>query len=118
MSDDNLPAPADSGDIQIYPTQDGRAKINVRLDGHSAWLTQAQMAELFESSKQNISQHIRTSADYDKDNDLSQQFFKVVQNKMHWAAHGHTAAEVIHARADATKPDMGLTAKAGRAAHP
>jgi len=54
-----------------------------------------------------------TSADYDKDNDLSQQFFKVVQNKMHWAAHGHTAAEIIHARADASKPDMGLTSKAG-----
>jgi hypothetical protein len=54
-----------------------------------------------------------TSEDYDKDNDLSHQFFRVVQNKMHWAAHGHTAAEIIHARADASKPDMGLTSRTG-----
>jgi len=39
---------------------------------------------------------------------MSQQFFATVQNKMHWAAHGHTAAEVIHARVDAQKPFMGL----------
>lgn len=41
-----------------------------------------------------------TSIDYDPNNDLSQQFFKIVQNKMHWATHGHTAAEIIAARAD------------------
>ncbi len=39
---------------------------------------------------------------------MSQQFFATVQNKMHWAAHGHTAAEVIHQRADAAQPLMGL----------
>ena len=39
---------------------------------------------------------------------MSQQFFATVQNKMHWAAHGHTAAEIIHQRADAAKPHMGL----------
>ncbi len=49
-----------------------------------------------------------TSVDYSPDTDLSQQFFATVQNKMHWAAHGHTAAEVIHKRADATQPFMGL----------
>ena len=49
-----------------------------------------------------------TSVDYAPETDLSQQFFAVVQNKMHWAAHGQTAAEVIHARADATQPFMGL----------
>jgi hypothetical protein len=49
-----------------------------------------------------------TSVDYSPNTDLSQQFFATVQNKMHWAAHGHTAAEVIHERADAGKPLMGL----------
>jgi hypothetical protein len=50
-----------------------------------------------------------TSIDYDPSAEASQRFFATVQNKMHWASHGHTAAEVIHARADASKPHMGLT---------
>ena len=50
-----------------------------------------------------------TSVDYTPDLEQSQQFFATVQNKMHWAAHGHTAAEVIHQRADASAPLMGLT---------
>ena len=49
-----------------------------------------------------------TSVDYAPDTETSQQFFATVQNKMHWAAHGQTAAEVIHARADAGQPFMGL----------
>ena len=49
-----------------------------------------------------------TSADYDPRAEASQRFFATVQNKLHWAAHGQTAAEVIAARADATKPNMGL----------
>ena len=49
-----------------------------------------------------------TSVDYTPNAEMSQQFFATVQNKMHWAAHGQTAAEVIHARADADKPFMGL----------
>ena len=49
-----------------------------------------------------------TSVDYTPDTEMSQQFFATVQNKMHWAAHGKTAAEVIHARVDAAKPFMGL----------
>jgi hypothetical protein len=56
-----------------------------------------------------------TSIDYDPRVEASQLFFKTVQNKMHWAAHGQTAAEVIAARADATKPNMGLTGWAGGA---
>lgn len=54
-----------------------------------------------------------TSIDYDPRDDLSKQFFATVQNKMHWAVHGHTAAEVIVARADAAKPHMGLTSWEG-----
>ena len=49
-----------------------------------------------------------TSVDYTPNTEMSQQFFTTVQNKMHWAAHGQTAAEVIHARVDAQKPFMGL----------
>lgn len=49
------------------------------------------------------------SIDYDPRTSITQQFFKTVQNKMHFAAHGHTAAEVIYDRADAEKDFMGLT---------
>jgi len=49
-----------------------------------------------------------TSVDYQPDTDLSQQFFATVQNKMHWAAHGHTAAEIVHERANGEKPSMGM----------
>ncbi len=50
-----------------------------------------------------------TSVDYDPSAEASQRFFATVQNKMHWAAHGHTAAELVSERADARKPFMGLT---------
>jgi hypothetical protein len=56
-----------------------------------------------------------TSIDYDPRAEASQRFFKTVQNKMHWAVHGQTAAEVIAARADASKPNMGLTSFTGPA---
>ena len=49
-----------------------------------------------------------TSVDYTPDAEQSHRFFAAVQNKMHWATHGHTAAEVIHERADAGQPFMGL----------
>ena len=49
-----------------------------------------------------------TSVDYTPDTEMSQRFFATVQNKMHWATHGQTAAEVIHARVDAGQPLMGL----------
>lgn len=54
-----------------------------------------------------------TSVDYDPKSDESVRFFKIVQNKLHFAAHGHTAAEVIYQRADAEKPFMGLTTFSG-----
>ncbi|MBE9543724.1 MAG: virulence RhuM family protein [Proteobacteria bacterium] len=53
------------------------------------------------------------SIDYDPHTDYSREFFAVVQNKMHWAAHGHTAAEIIDQRANATKSNMGLTTWSG-----
>jgi len=53
------------------------------------------------------------SEDYDPKAEASKLFFQTVQNKMHWAVHGQTAAEIVHARADATKPLMGLTSHSG-----
>lgn len=58
---------------------------------------------------QKITDIYATSIDYDANVELTQLFFQTVQNKMHWAAHGHTAAEVVARRADASQPNMGLT---------
>ncbi len=55
-----------------------------------------------------------TSIDYDQKLEISIQFFQTVQNKMHWAAHGNTAAEVIYKRIDASKSNLGLTNFKGR----
>lgn len=55
-----------------------------------------------------------TSIDYDPSVEASVQFFKQVQNKMHWAAHRHTAAEIVYQRADAEKENMGLTSWEGK----
>lgn len=54
-----------------------------------------------------------TSVDYDPNTEESVRFFKIVQNKLHFAAHGHTAAEVVYQRADADKPFMGMTSFPG-----
>ena len=54
-----------------------------------------------------------TSVDYDPKSKESIMFLKIVQNKLHYAAHGHTAAEVIYDRADATKPFMGMKSFSG-----
>lgn len=53
--------------------------------------------------------YAQCSVDYDARAEITQTFYATVQNKLHWAIHGRTAAELIHARADATKPNMGLT---------
>jgi hypothetical protein len=176
-------------DILIYQAEDGSTKIQVQLNDNTVWLTQAAMMELFQTTKQNISLHIKnifqegeleensvvkeylttaadgknyrtkyynldviisellkqgggyfdelldrirdirssekvfyrkvleiyaTSMDYDPRVSVTQQFFQTVQNKLHWAAHGHTAAEIIFERANAQLPFMGLTAFKGK----
>lgn len=205
--------------IIIYTTDDGQVRIEVRLEDENVWLTQNAMAELFDTTKQNISGHIQnifkegelneksvvkeslttakdgknyktkfynldviisvgyrvksirgtqfriwanklikeylikgynldsdrmknngggvyfeellekirdirssekvfwrkildiyaTSIDYDANNELTKKFFKTVQNKMHYAVHGNTAAEVIYNRVDSNKENIGLT---------
>ena len=211
------------GEIIIYQTDDGLANINVKIQDETVWLTQQQLVELYQSSKANVSEHIKhifeegeleeesvvrkfrttaadgknynmtyynldmiislgyriksriatqfrrwaterikeymikgftmdderlkgygggyywkelldrirdirssekvlyrqvldlyaTSVDYDPKSEDSIKFFKIVQNKLHFAAHGHTAAELIYERADAEKPFMGLTSFSG-----
>lgn len=218
---------ARTGQFLIYQTEDGRLKLDVRFEDESVWLTQAMMAELFQSTQQNISLHIAniyeegelkpegthkeyllvrqegrrsvrravnhynldmiisvgyrvkshiatrfriwathhlkefiikgfildderlknpdvpfdyfeellrriqdirtserrfyqkitdiyaTSIDYDPTTEESITFFKTVQNKLHWAVTGMTAAELIHSRADSKRPHMGLTSWRG-----
>jgi hypothetical protein len=208
--------------IIIYETEDGQTKLQVKIEDETVWLTQDQMAELFEKSKSTINEHIKnvyeekelvenqtmrkfgnsefstkptncynldvvisvgyrvksqrgtqfriwatqrlkeyiikgftldderlkqggqraryfqellqrirdirssernfyqkvtdiyaTSIDYRKDDKLTEEFFAVVQNKMHYAVHGHTAAEIIVKRADSRKSLMGLTSFKG-----
>lgn len=69
------------------------------------------------ASEKNFYQKIKdiysTSDDYDAHAAVSIDFFSMAQNKIHWAIHGHTAAELIAERADAAKPNMGLTAWEG-----
>ncbi len=211
------------GEIIIYQTEDGLVNIDVKVEDETVWLTQAQLVELYQTSKSNISEHIKhifeereleensvvrkfrttasdgknynvvhynldmiislgyrvkssiatrfrqwatehlkeymikgfvmdderlkgngggnywkelldrirdirssekvlyrqvldlyaTSVDYDPHSEESLRFFKIVQNKLHFAAHGHTAAEIIFKRADAEKPFMGLTSFSG-----
>ncbi len=211
------------GEVVIYQTDDGKTKIDVKFIDETVWLSQSQLCELYQSSKANISEHIKnifeegeldelsvvrklrttaadgknynvkyynldmiislgyrikskiatnfrrwaterikeymvkgftmdderlkslgggsywkelldrirdirssekviyrqvldlyaTSVDYNPNSSESVAFFKMVQNKLHFAAHGHTAAEVIYERADANKPFMGLTAFSG-----
>jgi hypothetical protein len=216
MADKNIEMP--NSEIIIYQTDDGETKIDVKMEDETVWLTQAQIVELYQTSKSNVSEHIKhifedgeleeksvvrklrttatdgkaynttyynldmiislgyriksviatnfrkwaterikeyiikgftmdderlknlgggsywkelldrirdirssekvlyrqvldlyaTSVDYDPKSEDSIVFFKIVQNKLHYAAHGHTAAEVVYERADASKPFMGL----------
>ena len=129
--------------IIMYTTEDGLTKIEVTFDEDTVWLSLDQMAELFQRDKSTISRHIKNiftegelrleatvakfatvqtegnrqvtrNIDYDPNAEDSIQFFKQVQNKMHWAAHRHTAAEIVYQRADAEKENMGLTSWEGK----
>ncbi|MEA3429602.1 MAG: virulence RhuM family protein [Thermodesulfobacteriota bacterium] len=62
---------------------------------------------------QKITDIYATSIDYDPNSEITHNFFASVQNKLHWAIHGHTAAELISKRVDSSKPNMGLTAWKG-----
>jgi len=148
-----------SSEFLFYQSKDGRTRLQVRMEGETVWLSQRDMAELFQTTKQNVSLHIRnlfaegelrpeatvkeyltvqtegsrqverpvdhynldviisvdyaTSIDYDPSVDASKRFFQTIQSKMHWAIVRQTAAEIVHDRASAAKPQMGLTSWSG-----
>lgn len=101
--------------IKGFTMDDERLKGN---GGGSYWTELLERIRDIRSSEKVLYRQVldlyATSMDYDPSSETSIQFFKVVQNKLHYAAHGHTAAEVIYERADAQKPFMGLRAFAGK----
>ncbi len=113
--------PKPDSDLILYQTEDGRTRLQVRLQGDTVWLTQAQMAELFQRERSVITKHIRNLFE---EGELVERAvcanrahtaadgktYQTIQNKLHFAATGKTAAELIAERADSSQPNMGLTA--------
>ena len=103
--------------IKGFTMDDERLK---QLGGGSYWKELLDRIRDIRSSEKVMYRQVldlyATAVDYDPRSDLSIEFFKIVQNKLHFAAHGHTAAEVIYERADAEQPFMGLTTFKGE--HP
>ena len=100
--------------IKGFVIDDNRLKQNV---GGNYWYELLNRIRDIRSSEKVLYRQVldlyATSVDYDPRTPESIRFFKIVQNKLHYAAHGHTAAEVIYERADSDKPFMGLTVFAG-----
>lgn len=100
--------------IKGFTMDDERLK---NLGGGSYWKELLERIRDIRSSEKVMYRQVldlyATSVDYDPHTDVSRLFFKKVQNKLHYATHGHTAAEVIYDRADADKPFMGLTSFKG-----
>lgn len=95
--------------IKGFTMDDERLK---QLGGGSYWKELLDRIRDIRSSEKVLYRQVldlyATSVDYDPKSAESIRFFKIVQNKLHYAAHGHTAAEVIYQRADADKPFMGM----------
>ena len=103
--------------IKGFTMDDERLK---KLGGGNYWKELLQRIRDIRSSEKVMYRQVldlyATAVDYDPNSKISIDFFKIVQNKLHYAAHGHTAAEVIYERADAKQPFMGLTTFQGE--HP
>jgi hypothetical protein len=101
-----------TAEFLIFTQQAGESGIEVRYENSSIWLTQKLIAELFEVSIPTVNEHLKniyaTSVDYNKNAPTTRDFFAKVQNKLHYAIHGHTASELVLERADSSKPNMGL----------
>jgi len=99
--------------IKGFAMDDERLKNDGTLLGKKYFEEQLQRIREIRLSERKFYQKITdiyaTSIDYDPKASATQRFFATVQNKLHWAIHGHTAAEVIYERANAKKPHMGLT---------
>ncbi|WP_407903170.1 virulence RhuM family protein [Gallibacterium anatis] len=96
--------------IQGFTMDDERLK---NLGGGSYWKELLARIKDIRSSEKVMYRQVldlyATATDYDPQSDISKQFFQTVQNKLHYAAHGHTASEVIYYRVDSDKPFAGLT---------
>lgn len=99
--------------IKGFAMDDERLKNDGTLLGKKYFEEQLQRIREIHLSERKFYQKITdiyaTSIDYDPKASATQRFFATVQNKLHWAIHGHTAAEVIYERANSEKPHMGLT---------
>ena len=115
--------PPSGSQFLVYQTEDGTLKIDVRFEGETVWLTQQHMAELFQTTKQNVSLHIQNiyeerelergatvkeSLTVQREGNRSVQR-RVELYKVHWAITGQTAAEIVHGRVAAAKPNLGRT---------
>lgn len=104
----------ENGEIILYTAEDGSTTIRLRAEGETVWLTQADMTELFQTTKQNISLHIRNILIDGEQNEsavkehLTTATDGKLYNKMLWAATNHTAPELIVERANPKLPNMGL----------
>ena len=96
--------------IKGFTMDDERLK---RLGGGNYWRELLDRIRDIRSSEKVLYRQVldiyATAVDYDPKSEMSIEFFKIVQNKLHFAAHGHTAAEVIYQRADSEQPFMGMT---------
>lgn len=99
--------------IKGFAMDDERLKNDGTLLGKKYFEEQLQRIREIRLSERKFYQKITdiyaTSIDYDPKSSATQRFFATVQNKLHWAIHGHTAAEIIYERTNAEKPHMGLT---------
>ena len=100
--------------IKGFTMDDERLKNTNNIFGKDYFDEQLARIRDIRSSERRFYQKItdiysQCSADYSKDNDITKKFFATVQNKLHWAITGQTAAEIVHPRADCTKENMGLT---------
>ena len=107
-----------NGIVKEYTIQ-GWVLDDERLKNGGSILTKEYFGKLLERIReirlserkfyQKVTDIYATAIDYDKDSKITYDFFKKVQNKMHYAVHGHTVAELIYERVDSTKENMGLT---------
>lgn len=99
--------------IKAYVMDDERLKNDGSILGKKYFEEQLQRIREIRLSERKFYQKITdiyaTAIDYDVTAQATQRFFATVQNKLHWAIHGQTAAEVVYTRADAEQPNMGLT---------
>jgi len=124
----NKNLPDNQSNFLLYTANDGKVNVEVFLKDETIRLTQKAIGNLFgkdcfeellkrireiRTSERRFYQKITDiyalSADYDKNAPVTKEFFASVQNKLHWAITGKTAAEIIYDSADATKIHMGLT---------